>query len=169
MDLLEKLTISPDGTKVAVQETETLVSIWEVTTGHELHTIKLDQPLNEIVFSWDSEKIAIASGYFEFVSGQNFTNHSDQVQIWDVLSGDELIRIPHQETIYSIAFSPDGKLLFSQTGRLFVEVGNIWSWMIEPTDLVHQACLNANRTMTLEEWNTYFSTEEYHPVCSETN
>ena len=56
-----------------------------------------------IAFSQDGSRLAIA---VDDLSNQKYT-----VSVWDIVNRKEIICMPHEDILYSLAFSPDGKYL----------------------------------------------------------
>ena len=85
--------------------------------------------------------------------------------IFDVASGDEISRIPHTGPVTSLAFSADGKQLFT------VSIKNIQIWdvaklvLIPSNKLIDTACSRLVANFNLAEWQTLFPTETYRPIC----
>jgi RNA polymerase sigma factor (sigma-70 family) len=88
---------SPDGKQLALVKWGEWVGLWDVATGKQTRRLKI-QPGGCVTFSADGKRMAVPS--------------STQVVLLDAVSGKELRRLQgHPETIQSLAFSPDGKLL----------------------------------------------------------
>jgi WD40 repeat protein len=106
--------LSPDGKKLAtwgrhyqrVQgedlSPQQTVQLWEVTTGKELHKLKLDRQnvqINAVAFSPDGKQVAISSGQSTF-------------HLYSVETGKEIRHFAGRRgQINQLEFSPDGKLL----------------------------------------------------------
>ena len=82
---------------------EDTLSLWDVSTGRRIRTVKDETTVTNVVFSPDGEKIASTSGR--------------AIELWSIPTG-ELIRTisGHEGTIGSLAFSPDGQTLVSGGG-----------------------------------------------------
>jgi WD40 repeat protein len=94
---------SPNGSRIASGSTDTIIRIWDVQTGKEMH--KLDGhtgQVNSVAFSPDSKWIASASD-------------DNTVRVWTSESGQQ-VGLPltgHTEWVSSITFSTDGHQIIS--------------------------------------------------------
>jgi WD40 repeat protein len=67
----------------------------------------------------------------------------------------------HDDYVYSVAFSPDGKYVVSGSAD---KTARIWMW--RPEDLIVSACENLLRNLTREEWAQYIGEIlPYQAVC----
>jgi WD40 repeat protein len=80
--------------------------------------------------------------------------------VWDVASGRELARIPHDEGVLDAAFSPDGKYIASGS---YDRSARLWLWRAE--DLVEEACARLTRNLSAEEWSRYIGVEPFRDTC----
>src|SRR5262249_16154821 len=91
------IAFSPDGKYLASSagtDKETLVGLWDSTTGQEIRSFRKPNPIlmNQVVFSPDSRWLALADR---------------TVHVWDVRSGKEVVSLPGGD-FTGAAFSPDG-------------------------------------------------------------
>ena len=106
-DFFGAYRLSADGKVLAGAADKTIsgnfvpaVTLWDTVSGNELHTLVLTQPAQSLSFSPDGALLAVAAG--------------NDVQIWDVTSGTQLVTLSgHSAEVMVVAFSPDGKTLAS--------------------------------------------------------
>ena len=66
----------------------------------------------------------------------------------------------HQSSVYSLAFSPNGKILASGSeDRLII------LWDLDMASWQQRACSIANRNLTKEEWRQFIGTGAYRKTC----
>jgi WD40 repeat protein len=95
------VVFSPDGTMIGSTSYDSTVRLWDVVAGTEIQTLGAG---NSLAFSADGRLVAVGSD-------------DNTVGLWDVSSG-LLIRTltGHADSIYELAFSPDGNQLYSSAG-----------------------------------------------------
>ena len=102
----DRVVISPDREYVATLSAAQVVQIWSDTD-------------NEVSRLDGSDVLAI--GYAadgEFVTA----NASGSVQLWEATHGREAGRFPHGDSVQSLAYTPDGKKLLTNSGDRIVRV-----------------------------------------------
>jgi len=124
------MAFSPDGSLLAVGDSERTVRLWLVRTGELLHTLKedvtRDSPVFQLVRSlkgggFGTESIAFAPDGGLLAGAYN----DGTVKLWDTRTGDLAgVLEGHEGYVHSVAFSPNGKLVASGSGDSTVR---IWS------------------------------------------
>jgi WD40 repeat protein len=89
------LTFSPDGKLLAAAGFDAAVTIWDVSTGNSIRTIRMSD-WRGFAFSRDSKVFATADG--------------SKAMLWDVATGKRL-RTFDRSYAKTVAFSQDGRLL----------------------------------------------------------
>lgn len=90
------------------------LQVWEAITGKLIYTFHAPELLGAIAWSPDSKRIAVGS----------LTDKNSRVQVFDATSGDHLLTYTgHHDSIYSLSWSHDGKLIASGDS-----LGNIHLW-----------------------------------------
>jgi WD40 repeat protein len=99
------------------------------------------------------------------------SSHGDgSVNLWDVPSRKRIGEFRgYSSSVYSVAFSPDGRLLASGSCKEYDLVecgeGQIVFWNVWPEFWKAKACRMANRNLSREEWRHYFGDEAYRKTC----
>ncbi len=95
---------SPDGTKMASGGEDDMVKVWDMKTGQLLQTL-YQVTIYSLAFSPDGN-------YLLGGSYSSSSSDSGDIFIWDVNSGEQLVRFRGNHILSrSVAFSPDGGLI----------------------------------------------------------
>jgi WD40 repeat protein len=98
-----QIALSPNGERLATISAEA-VRLWEAPSGREI--ARLGRGGEALTFSADG--LTLATGNFDIrPSGEVIGN--DSLQLWDVRSGKERLRVKVPAKIRAAAFSPDGR------------------------------------------------------------
>ena len=104
---------------VASGSSDTLLKLWDVSTGNEIDSIKREpSPITTVAFSPDGKLVASThvGGYA-----------NNKILIWDISTGKLVSTFGHDggNTIGSLSFSPDGKLLVTTNDFNDVEIKDV--------------------------------------------
>jgi WD40 repeat protein len=114
--LISGVAFSPDGKTLASGSLDNTLKLWTVANGKEMRTLNSPQPVISVAFSSDRKTLAGGS--------------IGMTKLWDVASGKELHTLPSKSSslsIYSVAFSPDGKTLATVSETKVIELWDVAS------------------------------------------
>ena len=145
------LTFSPDG-KIFASADGNTIKLWNATTGRLIKSIKgHTQIISSIAFSPDGKALASIQWRgdetlapekpltspqtyrpISFFAANNKLNSnsledendSKTIKLWNITTGKQTKTFESADTVKSIAFSPDGKILASGNGEI-VEIWNV--------------------------------------------
>lgn len=106
-DLVSRVAFSPDGSLIASAGEDQVLNVWDASTLQPMSYSPLTAsvPLRALAFSPDSSLIAAAGGR---------QNASGPVLVWEAASGTSVVdKSVHTNSVFSIAFSPDGETIHS--------------------------------------------------------
>jgi WD40 repeat protein len=95
------------------------------------------------------------------------TGSNQRVILWDVTqpgSAEQLGQplTGHIDTVFSIAFSPDGQTMATGSADKRVIL-----WDMDPESWKAKACRKANRKMSEAEWRRFMGERPYRKTCPE--
>jgi len=130
------IAFSPDSLTLASGGDDSIIRIWDVKTGKEVHQLTGHAGrIASVAFSPDG--LILASG-----------GDDNTIRIWDVKTGKEVRQLTgHTDRIWSVAFSPDGLILASGGNNKTVHI-----WDVKTGKEIHQLTGHANRI-----WSVAFS------------
>jgi|GEM_PF-2746661 len=107
------LKFSPDGRWLGVGTEDAIISVWDTNAWKEVLHVEPATP----------------GGYVGFVRSLSFSSDSNLLitgtdarfaQVWDIVSGKEISRFKHDDQIWIVGFTPDGKRAISGAGSEIV-------------------------------------------------
>ncbi|MBE7469886.1 MAG: hypothetical protein DPW09_14045 [Anaerolineae bacterium] len=155
---VEAVLFSPDGRWLASRSGRE-VRLWDVAevlttriAGDEQAVrLRHEESVRAMAFSPDGRWLATSTGN---------PPGTGVVQLWEVATGQEITRVAYDNWVNALAFSLDGRWLVNGGGDRLARV-----WLLQPEDLVEQACAHLSRNLTHSEWQQYLGEEPYHPTC----
>lgn len=152
---ISSLIFSKDGKFVATGDNLGVINVWnakDLSVQEPVQTMRLSSKVMDLLFSPDDHWLVAGSS-------------DNYALIFDLATGDEISRIPHIGPVTSLAFSADGKQLFT------VSIKNIQIWdvpkliLIPSNKLIDTACSHLVTNFNSAEWQTLFPAESYRPIC----
>jgi uncharacterized delta-60 repeat protein len=126
------VAFSPDSKYVASGSEDHTTRIWEVATGREVARMIHEGPVSSVAFSPDGKYVvSLGCDRFDANSGACFLS---TVHVWEVATSQEVARVSHNGSVYSVAFSPDSKSvawggcdqLDVNSGACFLGTVHVW-------------------------------------------
>jgi WD40 repeat protein len=151
---INTVAYSNDGNWLATASSDGTIYVWNARENYaeEPIILRLNAQPMAITFSPDNRWLA-AGGTSSFA------------YLWDISTGEEISRLPHSETVTSVSFSSDGKLL-ATVSRKVVQFWNVPALPLVPTsELITVACSHLTANISESEWGNIFPEEEYRPLC----
>lgn len=103
------LKFSPDGRWLGVGTDGTIISVWDTSTWKEVLHVEFATPggyigvVHSLSFSPDGTLLVTGTA-------------AKIAQVWDIASGKEISRFNHDDQIWVVGFTPDGKRVISGAG-----------------------------------------------------
>lgn len=149
---IKDIDFSPDENVIAVlsaEESESEISLFKVGGGmnSEVYGVKTQGLAERVTFSPDGQHIAAGVGGL-------------LAQVWEVKSLRETTRVTHGGAINTLYFSPGGKYLVTAGDEPTVRLT-----LLRKDDLIREACLRLQTTVTPEEWVKYLKDKPGVKVC----
>ena len=149
----QHIALDPDGLLLASSTSSGQVNIWGEANGGFvlLHTLPSEQVF-AMSFNPKGDRLIIGA--------------LNNVYLIDPATGGEIARIPHKNSVNSLAFSADGRTLATASLKViqFWDVSKIP--VIEADNLVETACARLTRNFDQAQWSAFFGDdEEYRTLC----
>ncbi|MFE6843492.1 CHAT domain-containing protein [Streptomyces sp. NPDC057686] len=114
--MVNAVTFSPDGGRLATGSTDNLARIWDTKTGSLVAELAHSHFVNAVDF--DDSGIYLATGSADATAS-----------IWDLSTGNRILQVRHARAVKDVKFSPDGRQLLtaSEEGKAYVwDTGTGW-------------------------------------------
>jgi len=170
------------------------ITFWDMTTGSQLERVLAysSVPVNSLAFSADGNLLAsgnadgnvliwnlsdsasqpiVLVGHSSRVNSLAFSprggllasgSADGSIILWDLQTHNAIgqpLSGPNA-AVSALAINPEGSLLASGNAN-----GSAVIWNINPDYWQAQACQRANRNLTQQEWDKYFTGIDYHTTC----
>ncbi|MBQ0756876.1 MAG: hypothetical protein KBT54_07190, partial [Amphritea sp.] len=106
----DNFAISPDGKWIVTTTMEKQATVWSLHTGQALFTIPQENPIDEIAFHPDSNRLLITTYTItESLEGDDFVERGHStIEVWSINSKGKLTSfLPYADRISKAVFSPD--------------------------------------------------------------
>ncbi|MFN8418025.1 MAG: WD40 repeat domain-containing protein [Anaerolineae bacterium] len=113
------LAISPDGTVLATL-TGSTIKLWDLGSNKLLNILSSHKDIiTGLVFSPDGAMLASVSGV---VQGDVLYTSDNSLRLWDVRTGKQIAVLEGEDHLYSVAISPDGKLIATGSSNGIIQL-----------------------------------------------
>ena len=124
------LAFSPDGNLLASGGADQKAWIWDVESGHQLQELSASaNGVTSVAFSPNGTRLATANSGTDLYA---LVNRESRIRLWDVSLGRELLSlVAHSNTVYGVAFSPDGMRFATGSGDNTARIWTAFPWRSE--------------------------------------
>jgi WD40 repeat protein len=149
------LVFNQDGSLLASADSAGRISIWQYQNTKFTAVASFDKE-RAVSLAFHPEGTLLAVGT------------ATHVYLIDI-SGKELARIPHLDTVNGVSFSADGAYLATASSTLLQvwEMDQIQLIKSEPDDLISAACSRLFENFDPPQWTTFFGNEKYKTLCED--
>ena len=143
---------SPDGTILVSDTTSGRTFIWQFMENEFQLTSDISgNPASSLSFSPDGKRL--------------FIGETDEILVFDPLTGGEVNRIRQKGDVVGLSFSPDGNFLAAASLRTIQFFDLLIMKEIPDDDITTAACSRLTRNFNESEWALFFNDEEYRAWC----
>ena len=164
--LVHSVAVSSDGHYFASGGVDHQVPVYDVFQRRELCRLSHQQTVHAIAFSPDGRYVA--------TGGVDKT-----ARVFRLSTGEEVARLPQEETVIAILFLSDGRHVMIAAGKDQITKEDrtramagavarpfiVTRHLLQPDDLVQEACSRLTRNLTQQEWARYVGDEPYRKTC----
>ena len=146
------MAFSPNGSLLAANNSSGQIYIW-----------KLEEDNYSLLYNLPSEQAFSLT--FNPLGSQLLVGVPGNVYILSPLTGVEMARIRHKDSVNGLSFSADGNTLATASLRAiqFWDVQKIPE--VQGDSLINAACLRLTQNFTPSQWASFFDDEPYRKLC----
>lgn len=145
---------SPDGRLLATAAVDGAVRLWEPDGSRERGRLRHEDSVNALAFAPDGRSLATGSA-------------DRTARVWDLESRREVARLEHATTVNAVAFTSDGRRVVTASGDPLSPPHAVRVWLLEPDDLIAEACARLDGNLSREEWQRHLGDTPYRKSCRE--
>lgn len=150
------VALSADGRYLASGGVDGVVPVVDLVRKQELFRLAHQQTVYAIAFSPDGRYLA--------------TGGLDQTaRVFSLATGEEVARMPQRDAVIALLFAPGGRHLLTAAAKDRAAAGGsgfaVARHLLQPADLVQEACSRLSRNLTADEWKLYLGDERYRKTC----
>jgi WD40 repeat protein len=155
--VVNAVAFSPDGKWVATGSEDGTARVMEAATGKEVSRLAHHGDVSAVAFSPDGRWVATGSW-------------DKTARVMEAATGKELVRHEMNGRVITVCFLGNSSLLLSVRLAYDVPLGpvseiEISHVIIDPAELIPDACSRLPRNLTREEWGRYLPGEPYRSTC----
>ena len=169
------VAFSPDGHQVVSASADGIIRIWKVAIGDRIVRMTQNGQVLYVAFSPDSTYLVAGGCQVEIML--SFCPQGEGIaRVWNVITGEEVSQVAHENGVFSVAFSPDGKSVVSggqegkikvwnaQDGQEIADMSNESEYEINVVDFSPDGkyVVSNSNTNTIRVWDAAHGTEIAH-------